>query len=119
MRVLFLENDVVTRKEYMAISAHHVGANKELRVRAHRDYYAQFVTDRIINLVLSGIGKDKILASKCDHFNDIPMRMWDPLVKYLGVSKKMHDCGDYLTMAGGICILKEAAQQIKEKHQHA
>lgn len=58
-----------TRADYMA----------ENPVVDHRTYYGQFVDDGVINYVLRGIGRAAILASKDEHFNDIPIRKWDAL----------------------------------------
>lgn len=84
----------------------------------HREYYAQFVDDSIISEILRRIGKDAILASTDKHFNDIPLERWDTLVHYAithAASEALRDAGDCLTLAGGVCILKEAARQIKEQ----
>lgn len=83
----------------------------------HREYYSQFVTNGIKNSVLSSFG-DELFSSKDEHFNDIKLTRWDMLANYAvrgnGVSEKMKERGDYLTLAGSVCILKEAAKQIKE-----
>lgn len=101
------------RKEYIGV----VFESRDHMARLHRAYYSQFVTDEIKHLVLRGITRPKIEQS-IDHpsFNDIPLSEWDALVPKLprSVEDQLREHGDYLTMAGGVCILKEAARQIRE-----
>lgn len=83
---------------------------------SHREYYAQFVNTQILNLALR-IGKSRLIASSDSHFNDIPLNEWDRLSRefiFTGLDEQLRSCGDYLTMAGRVCILKEAARQIVE-----
>lgn len=83
---------------------------------AHREYYAQFVTPTVHALVVHYIGEPDILASVDEHMNDIQLIRWDELVPMLGnaVANSLKEMGDYLTLGTGVCILKEAAKQIKE-----
>ena len=87
--------------------------NKEC---THSEYYGQFVTDAVKQSVLFTIGKDAIVKSNNPHFNDIPLKKWD-LLSFPVSSQKMKQAGDYLTLAGKVCIAKEAARQIKEENQ--
>lgn len=48
------------------------------------------------------------------HMNDIPLRKWDSLRIYPR-DGAMKECGDYLTLAGKVCIAKAAARMIKEE----
>ena len=82
---------------------------------SHREWYAQFVTSETINRVSLIIGKDRIKASIDPYFNDIPLYEWDAIVKTYGVTSRIREAGDYPTLGNGVCILKEAAQQIREK----
>lgn len=84
------ENKVFTHKDYLD------------GLCTHREYYGQFVTSYIRGVVLSNIGKDKIKKSADEHFNDIPLKLWDrlPLGRSGSLSQK-------------VCIAKEAARQIK------
>lgn len=91
-----------TRKQYL---------NKEC---SHREFYAQFVNDRVKARVLVLIGRDRILESTDEHMNDIPLREWDRLGP-VGTLREWEAVGDYPTMAGRTCIYKEAAKQIKEE----
>lgn len=79
----------------------------------HREYYAQFVNSYIIKAVRQSIGEGRIAASTDSAFNDIPLRFWDNLapVTY-SESKSLKEAGDFVTLGGAVCILKEAARQI-------
>lgn len=80
----------------------------------HRQYYGQFVNADTISLVARAFGNDRLLASKDEHFNDIPLALWDALVPHAPGSAKFKEAGDFYTLAGGVCMLKEAARQIVE-----
>jgi hypothetical protein len=81
----------------------------------HREYYAQFVTEQFVDKVSSQIGKDRLLNSKDKHLNDIPLQIWDMISPPIGTGSKIREFGDYLTKAGSVCIVKEAARQFLEK----
>ena len=95
--------NLITRKEYMAGEC------------THREYFAQFTTPGTIALVKRGIGVKRILASHDPHFNDIPLREWDALVPRAPGSGRFAAAGEQYTLAAGVCLLKEAAQQIKDR----
>ena len=59
---------------------------------------------------------DKIKASQDPHFNDIELSVWDHLSLPVPMESNtlLRKCGDYPTLAGAVCILKEAAQQVRE-----
>lgn len=84
---------------------------------AYRTYYSQFVTGEIKNRVLIRFGKERILRSTDKHFNDIPLYLWDYLSSPcpFEVGQLLKEAGDYPTLSGMVCILKEAAQQIREE----
>jgi len=94
-----------TRKEYI---------NKEV---SHDDYYAQFVTERVIAKVSYWIGINQIIkAYQTDpHFNNIPLSQWDAVLVPQEVADLLEEAGDYLTLAGQVCINKRAARMIAEK----
>lgn len=71
------------------------------------EYYRQFVDETSKRLV-----KDLILEGE----NRTKLLDWTRLIYSLSkeTSKKMKDCGDYLTEAGGVCILKEARKMLNE-----
>ena len=77
-----------------------------------RQYYGQFVNAGTKARVLSGIGLAALKKSTDPHFNDIPLNKWDNLVPHCPCSAGFAKAGDYYTLAGGVCLLKEAARQI-------
>jgi hypothetical protein len=88
----------------------------------HAEYYAQFVTEGLMNAVGSAIGVARIKASTDEHLNDIPLQQWDNLQ---GLVKAY--CGSALadsnaSTSGGVrslslsdcvCVAKAAAHAIK------
>lgn len=90
-----------TRKDYMAGNC------------THQEYYAQFVTPEIKVSVIRAIGLKKLMASTDPHLNDIPLERWDDISTNAGA--KMKEAGDFLSMAGNVCIAKAAARQIIEQ----
>ena len=83
----------------------------------HSEYYSQFVTEEHVNKVVSRMGKDYILNSKDPDFNDSPLKHWDSIGITSPVSAMMEKAGEYLTLAGAVCIHKQAARQFKELNQ--
>lgn len=101
--------NTITRAEYAASKS------------THREYYAQFVIKEIKEDVINSFGIKKLQKafSEDQYFNTIPLQQWDMLVRYMfgaypTVSSKIRKCGDFPTLAGGVCILKEAARQLVE-----
>ena len=95
----------ITREKYMTNSSD-----------LHDEYYKQFVTTAIINLVLSHIGKDLIIRSVDKHMNDIPLRKWDDisgLINRYSITKR-NEAAEGSSIATGVCIGKAAARMIKE-----
>ena len=80
----------------------------------HQQYYAQFVSDVTKDLVARHIGLDKIKASTKPYFNDIPLILWDQIA-HGGIPRAIafRDVGDISSLAGNVCIAKEAAHQLK------
>lgn len=103
----------MTRNEY--ISAPYT--NDADAAARHRAYFAQFVNARTIAFVVRVIGSDRLLNSRDRHLNDIPLHKWDAMVSTLPLAAKMKDFGDYYTLAGAVCIAKEAARQFIESQQ--
>lgn len=99
---------MITRQQYL---------NKQA---THEEYYSQFVTPFIKKIVENHIGLDKIKDSNDHHFNDIPLRLWDNasnwLKYYPTVFNQLKEAGDYATLAGLVCILKQAARELKEEN---
>jgi hypothetical protein len=90
---------------------------------SHREYYSQFVNEAVRRRVQYCIPKDKLLACKdLENFNDIPLAKWDMILTstFLGlgaIKKKLKEAGDSSTLAGLVCIAKEAAKQIVENEK--
>ena len=98
---------LIMRSDYVS------GAN------THREYYAQFVTPYIKRQLVLRFKLPKILKSTCEHFNDIPLWQWDRCQSIATVSdKKLDQCEDVPTLSTSVCILKEAAQQLREQHNN-
>lgn len=99
----------MTRKEYM---------ERGDQDSAHREYYSQFVTEGIRQAVSLKFG-DKIHQSECPHFNDIPLVGWDSLAKtysfHVAHKNKELNGSHTFSLCEGVCMLKEAAQQIREE----
>lgn len=107
-----------TRKEYMASHVHLVDADPEERFKLHRKYTAQFVTENIKNHVREVFG-ESILQSTNKHFNDIHINLWYPLCPQYqnhvaSVNKRLTGTA-YYSEADAVCMLKEAADQIREE----
>lgn len=83
----------------------------------HRAYYAQFVSAGVRQCVAQSIGVKCIRASADPYFNDIPLPRWDSVFQPIpaGIASALRAAGDYPTLAGAVCIAKEAARQIKEE----
>lgn len=99
----------MTRDEYMQQSRDNGPA-------AHRAYYGQFVNQNTINQVVRHIGAQRIKNSTNPHFNDIPLKEWDNLSNFLLLARSFKSVGDYATLAGLVCVAKEAARQFKESN---
>lgn len=85
----------------------------------HEQYYAQFLTEGLIEHVKGFIGEKEIKESIDEHFNDIKLPRWDSCANSIrqfpyGVGEKMKKLGDYPTLAGWVCVCKAAARIIKE-----
>ncbi|RWP84719.1 MAG: hypothetical protein EOR11_19865 [Mesorhizobium sp.] len=111
---------MITRKEYMADST-----------ALHHAYYMQFATPATKRLVLSYIGKDRILASTDEHLNDITLAMWDrinesvrlscntKLLRAAEITTYANEGADYppnqypWSVSTGTCIAKAVAKTIK------
>jgi len=90
-----------TRKQYL---------NKEC---THSEYYHQFVTEQTKRLVKRlGIKRLKNAYKEDEHFNSIPLGTWDNLTFLFSCDKQLKECGDYATLAGKVCILKETAREL-------
>lgn len=107
---------MITRKEH--VSREYVDAATAMA--RHREYYSQFVTPEVKQLVLRHIGRERLLRSKDPHLDDIGLALWDPLIGHIAGSEVvtlLREAGDFLSLGTGVCILKEAARQIIEEER--
>jgi hypothetical protein len=85
-------------------------------VCTHEEYYQQFITPVITARVLTQIGAAKVKASTDPYFNDVPLHCWDRVnLDHCGIAQKMEQAGDYLTLAGKVCIAKTAATAFRKE----
>lgn len=100
----------MNRKEYMEQS----GSSFEV----HRTYYAQMVTPAVLRIVRESSVMDRVRASADINLNSIPLWRWDIVASFVRahVEPKLRELGDCWSLAGGVCIVKEAARQLKEEN---
>jgi hypothetical protein len=93
----------LTRKQYMAGEC------------THDQYYDQFVTQELKNILLRSIPEQQIVMSKHPHFDDIPLTVWDWIARIEPVPRlSLEAVGDSSSLGTQVCALKEAARQIRE-----
>lgn len=96
---------MITRKQYLDHD------------KTHREYYGQFVTPAMLEIVRETIGLDTIKRSTDEHFNDIPLQRWDGLAHQPEFREpfrlKLKEAGDTLSLSAVVCVAKEAARQMK------
>ena len=93
---------IYTRKDYMSDKC------------THEEYYGQLVTQGIKDHVARAIPQG-LTKSTDPNFNDIPLAAWDRIGAYSVPRGEFKKLGDIRSMAGVICVLKEAARQVKEE----
>ncbi len=90
---------------------------------SHSDYYRQFVTPYIMELVKSRIGIDAITNSKDEYLNDIPLSKWDAIhvvrsgrgmYSSIACGEKIKAADEGNSVSTGTCILKQAARMLIE-----
>ena len=96
---------MITRADYIAGNA------------SHREYYGQFADEAVLDGIKRDLGLERIMASKDEYFNDIPLTVWDylPCMRSNNINEKLIECGDFPSMAGLCCIAKEGARQLREQ----
>lgn len=82
----------------------------------HREYYAQFVTPEYIQYVVSRIGAKELMGATDENLNSISLKKWDMLGAPI-CKQKLIEAGDGLTLAGKVCMAKEAARQFIENNK--
>lgn len=87
-----------------------------LGMERHERYYSQFVSQRIIEMVVSHIGAETLAASRDPHLNDIPLEKWDRLPRMLN-EKHVRELGGNMSLSTFTCVHKQAARiWIKKNH---
>ena len=93
---------IYTRKDYMTNRC------------THAEYYGQLVTQAMKDHIVRSI--PQALAKSTDPvFNDIPLSTWDRLGMAYSLRSEFKALGDIKSDAGMVCVLKEAARQVKEE----
>jgi hypothetical protein len=94
---------MITRKQYLENSS-----------KLHNEYYSQFVNSDVLCIIKNAFGVDILRKAytEDENFNTIPLSRWDALTMCLSsnTTRMLENCGDYFTLAGGVCILKQAAR---------
>ena len=86
------------------------------------EYYSQFLTDDIIKYVEANVGRERIINSTDDNFNDIDIRHWDRIVynlKPLVSDELLILAQEGWSLMTGVCIAKQAARIIWRENQNA
>lgn len=88
--------------------------------RTHSEYYLQFAKASAWRYVQQRIGLDRIAKSTCEHFNDIPLALWDSLDMRPYIDTKLkaeaEGCARgsfYWSMSDNVCIAKAVAHRIR------
>ena len=83
----------------------------------HRQFYAQFVNESVKHTV-NGFFPNPLSINealvKDEHLNTIPLKKWDVIGASIELPIKFSDVGDQRSLAGLVCIAKEAARQLVE-----
>jgi len=75
------------------------------------EYYSQFVTQYVKNILGYTIGIDRLLKTKGD-LSQIPLKEWDELPVSVGMKHMLEQAGDSYSISGKNCIFKTAAKQM-------
>jgi hypothetical protein len=105
------ENEAMTRQEYMNANKLTDGAYDGSKGHdVHSAYFAQFVNQTVTNTVLDRIGKERLLASRDVHLNDVPLKLWDDLPMTRHIEEKAREFGDNTSLSTKVCVYKTAAR---------
>lgn len=83
---------------------------------SHDDYYGEIVEE--CGVVISERTMEMVRRSTDPHFNDIALQHWDQLGETISCSRALRERGDYLTKAGAVCIVKQAAKRQLARERH-
>lgn len=101
----------MNRKEYMDADTLTDGVYDGSKGNdVHMAYFSQYVNQWTIDCVLQRIGKERLLASRDSHLNDIPLKLWDALPMTNHIASKAKEFGDNTSLSTKVCVYKCAAQ---------
>lgn len=85
----------------------------------HREFYGAVVKDAGIRYTPEDFIVQRAMESKDGHYNDIPLTAWDAeaAVARPAISRALKAHGDFWSLAGGLCVVKEAVRQVIERTQ--
>lgn len=83
----------------------------------HREFYAAIVKEAGILFHGEHDIVQRALQSTDEHYNNIPIKVWDGVAAGFSgaAATALRKHGDYPTLAGGVCIAKEAVRQAVER----
>lgn len=96
---------MITRAEYIDGKA------------SHYEYYGQFMSPQLVQLVVNQIGAEAIKTSRNIHFNDIPLAQWDKchggvrqlVLRAVNLAEGRDKPPFSLTLSDTVCCSKAAA----------
>lgn len=91
----------------------------------HHEYYRQLINASTREIVLANFTVDELrIAIQSENgLSSIPLKSWDNIAerftfKYKNGQVSFHMLGDYPTLAGLVCLLKETARVIIEEQEN-
>ena len=82
---------------------------------SHREFFAQFVDQAIIQLVHNLVGTGRVMSSKDEWFRDIHAKKWRSIARFVPATPIFRANGSGgVSISDRVCVLKEAASQIRE-----
>ncbi len=82
------------------------------KVCTHQQYYLEIAHE--VGARVSGELLERCKVSTDEHFNDIPLEVWDAYGKAYNngrITKAFKERGDYTTLAGLVSLFKNAARE--------
>lgn len=106
------QNEIITSEDYIT------------RKVTHEEFYGQFVNQSLINHVIRIIGEKRILNSRDEYLNDIPLREWNGITTSHCINRdKWRKAWNHLDPktfpwlpSDTICVAKAAAQEFRIKN---
>lgn len=81
---------------------------------SHSEYYSQFVNNSVLGAVKSRFTTEQLQKAfeQDPHLNTIPLQQWDSLGYSIELFINFKQPGDIKTLAGLVCVAKQAAKQL-------